>query len=67
MPGEPLQDGSKRFVLRGGKADGVTVRLYPHNQGWEEVLINGELYVAPDTQDPRKPFLMSANALRASA
>lgn len=62
---EALADGSKRFVLRKGPADGIVVRLFPHNGGWSEVIVQGHLYVAPKKQDAKKPFMTSAVALGA--
>jgi hypothetical protein len=53
-----LADGSERFILRGGKHNGIKVRLYPQNNGWEELVLDGERYVAPSEQDPKKPFLL---------
>lgn len=49
--------------MRGGPADGITLRLYPHNDGWEELLFGGSLYIAPDEQDRRKPFMVYAKNL----
>lgn len=54
---DPLKDGSKRFKLVGGPADKMKVRLYPFNDGWKEVLIQGNLYVAPAEQRKGTPIM----------
>lgn len=53
-----MDDGSKRFVLRGGGHNGMTVRLWPHNDGWDFLQLGGDTYLSPSEQDAKKPFLL---------
>lgn len=58
-----MEDSSRRFVLRGGPHDGMTVRLYPHNDGHHYLAMPQANYIAPmpDDQDERKPYLLWEN------
>jgi hypothetical protein len=62
VKGETLDHGrddqSVDFKLKGGPYDGIKVRLYPFNNGHEEVILGGHLYIAPDAQDRRHPFML---------
>jgi hypothetical protein len=40
---DPRKDG-KRFTLKGGPRNGMKVRLYPQNDGWETFNYNGDVY-----------------------
>lgn len=54
---KPMADGSLRFKLRGGPVDGMVVRLFPHNNGFDSVLLDGVKYIAPEVQDIKKPYM----------
>lgn len=62
-------DGSKHFKLKGGKHDGMTVRLYPslpegaapsesQTPGWERFVYEGQIY-APNGRETAKFAEMS--------
>jgi hypothetical protein len=56
-PDGSMADGSKRFKLNGGRADGMTVRLFPQNDGWDVLDLYGETYLAPSPNDMKKPYM----------
>lgn len=60
---KPRDDGSVDFKLKGGPYDGMVVRLYPFNEGWDEVILQGHLYVWPSTQDRKHPFMMHGSLI----
>lgn len=57
-------DGHTKFILKGGPATGVTVRLYPSDRKKPGILDDlqyaGGMYEHPDRaqQHPKKPFLL---------
>lgn len=45
-----MADGSKRFRITNGPHEGVTLRLYPSDNGWERFTLEGHVYV-PDGRE----------------
>lgn len=55
---KPKQDGSLEHVLRGGPNDGMKVRLYESNGGFEKLTLGDATYVAPPEFEPTMPYMI---------